>query len=124
MTLAPILPITSLVRNWHDGCRVAQAFVQISSPQIFPQHDSSHDLPPHERLSRTQASYSEQHIARLGPGQAPGHHLSCLPRGDSRALSLACRSSRGVFTEQASASAQPAARAGGIPPCAPEQCCV
>lgn len=42
--------------------------------------------PPHGRPAGAQASNSEQHVARLAAGRAPGHRLSCLPRSNSAAL--------------------------------------
>lgn len=57
-----------------------------SSPEIFPTRDPDHSLPPRGGLPQAQASYAKQRVARLPAGRAPGHHLSCLPHGDSAAL--------------------------------------
>lgn len=89
--------------------------MQDSCPQIFALHDSSHDLPPHERLSRAQASYSEQ------PGLPLATHLATTfpvyPTVTARLYGSGyVGAGSWVFTEQASASAQPASGAGEIPP--------
>lgn len=57
--------------------------------------------PPHGRPAGAQASNSEQHVARLAAGRAPGHRLSCLPRSNSAALCAPRHAGAGsrVFTE-------------------------